>query len=508
LRARLRFLRTVRWRLTLTYVALLAVLLAGFGAYQYLELRQSLISSRVTTLQDDFTTARTLLQRSTAPAVRGARVLCSTDAGIDLVGRVVATTVTTVSGHTVAVAVYDRTLQAVAQVPATGDLPHLDPAGLQRARGGSRSDAEVVSGADGANGANQLVVGFPIRTAVASGAVCGVAELSTTMAPLERVLSDELIVLAVGSGVALLLALLAGLLLTGRALRPLRRLTSTAQQLAGGDLRARSGVDERPDEVGVLARSFDDMAARIEQSFAAQQESEQRTRRFIADASHELRTPVTAIKGYIDVIRRGATPDPKALDAALEAMGQQAERMRVLVLDLLTLARLDAQRPEAPQQLDLSGLVAHQLDEGVPGMPTQLHRHLDQPVLATADRNAAVTIIRNLLVNACKYAPGAQQAWRTWSADGRAHLAVRDEGPGISAADLPHLFERFYRGEKTRARTDGGSGLGLSIVQALARAQRGDVVIESVEGDGTTVTVWFPSAASPPTPAAPPPATG
>ena len=490
----------MRWRLTLAYVALLAVLLAGFGVYQYLSLRGSLIAARVSSLQDDVAVARALVARSTAPAVRGARVLCATDTGIDLVGRVLATSVASVSGRTVAVIVYDADLQVAAQAPAGNDLPRLDPAGLQRALGGARSGPEVVAGA---GGQDQLVVGFPVRSGLAGGKVCGVAQLSTSMAPLDAVLHDELSLLALGSAVALLVATVAGVFLTSRALRPLRRLTSTSQQLAGGDLRARSGVERREDEIGVLARSFDEMAARIEESFAAQQDSEERTRRFIADASHELRTPLTALKGYIDVVRRGATPDPAALDAALEAMGREAERMRVLVLDLLTLARVDASRGAQSQTVDLSELVGHQLDEGVPGMPERLERELGPGVLATADRNAALTIVRNLLVNACKYAPGARQTWRTWSDGGRTQLSVRDDGPGIAAMDIPHVFERFYRGEKARAREDGGSGLGLAIVQALARAQGGDASIESEEGRGTTVTVWFPAAGPPP-----PPATG
>jgi two-component system, OmpR family, sensor kinase len=490
----------VRWRLTLTYVALLAVLLAGFGLYQYVSLRQSLIAARVASLQSDITIARAQIARSAAPAARGARVLCSTDAGVDLVSRVVANSIATVSGHTVAVIVYDRNLQVDAQAPTGNDLPHLDPAGLQRANGGTRSDPEVVAGA---GGNDQLVVGFPVRKGVSGGSVCGIAQLSTSMAPLETVLNGELTLLAAGSALALLVALLVGLLLTGRALRPLHRLTATSRRLAAGDLRARSGVEDRDDEVGELARSFDDMAARIEFSFAAQQESEGRTRRFIADASHELRTPLTALKGYIDVIRRGATPDPAALDAALEAMGREAERMRVLVLDLLTLARLDAAGPTHPETLDLSELVGHILDEGVPGMPAQVDRELGAGVLASTDRNAAATITRNLLVNACKYAPGAAQAWRTWTTDQHAYLAVHDEGPGISAIDLPHIFERFYRGEKTRAREEGGSGLGLSIVQELARTYGGDVSIDSSEGRGTTVTVWFPLPPPPPPPPAP-----
>ena len=480
----------MRWRLTLTYVALLAVLLAGFGLYQYLSLRQSLVSARTASLQEDMQAARTILARAAAPAVRVGRTLCTTDAGLDLLGRSVATTVAATSGRTVAVIVYDRTLQVAAQNPADPGLPRLSPDGLHTALGGTRSNPEVVPGS---GGQDQLVVGFPVRTGVSTGALCGVAQLSTSMAPLEQVLSDELRLLALGGGVALVLALLSGVLLTGRALRPLRRLTSTAERLAGGDLRARSGVEDRPDEVGVLARAFDDMAARIEASFAAQQESEQRTRRFIADASHELRTPVTALKGYIDVIRRGATPDPAALDAALAAMGREAERMRVLVLDLLTLARLDARRSAAPEPVDLATAVAERLDEGLPGLPAEVRREL-APAVANVDGAALDTVVRNLMTNASKYAPGAVQTWRTWADGDRAWLSVRDEGPGIAAADLPHVFERFYRGEKTRAREEGGSGLGLSIVKGLVEAHGGAVAVASAEGAGTTVTVSLPQA--------------
>ena len=110
------------------------------------------------------------------------------------------------------------------------------------------------------------------------------------------------------------------------------------------------------------------------------------------------------------------------------------------------------------------------------------------------------TIVRNLLVNACKYAHGAAQHWTTSAEGGWAKLEVCDEGPGIPAVDLPHVFERFYRGEKTRAREEGGSGLGLSIVQGLARAQGGDVAIRSTEGAGTTVLLWLPIAPPPPPP--------
>ena len=257
----------------------------------------------------------------------------------------------------------------------------------------------------------------------------------------------------------------------------MRRLTATAEQLAAGDLAARSRLTPSSDEVGQLAGSFDHMADRIQEAFAAQQDSEAQVRRFIADASHELRTPMTALKGYIDVLRRGAGREPAALDAALEAMSNESERMRVLVLDLLTLARLDAQRESHPEDFDLNVTVGALLNEGVPGMPAVVERTFAPGALMRARRpqrgehDRAQPARQRLQVRArCSAATGAPPSTAGW-----ARLEVRDEGPGIPAADLAHVFERFYRGEKTRAREEGGSGLGLSIVQGLARAQGGDV---------------------------------
>ena len=315
------------------------------------------------------------------------------------------------------------------------------------------------------------------------------------MTPLDNVLHDELVVIGVGGGGALLIALLLGLMLTGRALRPLRRLTVTAEELAAGDLRARSRLIPRTDEVGALTHSFDNMADRIEELFAAQHESEAQVRRFIADASHELRTPLTSLKGYIDVLRRGAGRDPETLDASLQAMGSEAERMRELVLDLLTLARIESHRELTLETVDLNAAVSELLDEGVSGMPDTVERHLAAtPLQVRADRGALATIVRNLLVNACKHAAGAPQRWTTSVESPRARLDVHDDGPGIAAADLPHVFERFYRGGKGRAREEGGSGLGLSIVHGLARSLGGDVAVWSAEGGGTTVSVYLPLA--------------
>src|SRR5438132_319952 len=216
-----------------------------------------------------------------------------------------------------------------------------------------------------------------------------------------------------------------------RTLRPLRRLTATAEELAAGDLSARSRLVPRSDEVGALAASFDHMADRIEESFAAQRESGEQVRRFIADASHELRTPVTALKGYIDVLRWGAGRNPESLEPALEAMAREAGRMRELVLDMLTLARLDTHGRWSAEVFDVSAELGRVLDEGHTGMPATVERQFDAETLAVrCDRGAFGSIIRNVLANACKYAPGAAQHWRTSAENGRARIDAREDGPG------------------------------------------------------------------------------
>jgi two-component system OmpR family sensor kinase len=483
-------LRSLRWRLTLTYLALIAVLLAALGAFQYETLYGSLVASRVSELKVEAAAANAAYRSEVAS---GSVTATARDRRLT----VFAELVLQAFGARATVALYGPSGSRVLVRPAGTDPPQLDPATFEAVATDAAVRDQVVS----AVGGDALVVGFPVGT-VDLRTAAPVVEISEPMQPVYTVLGGDLEMLALGGGAVLLLALLVGLALTSRALRPLRRLTATSRALAGGDLRARSRLEPRSDEVGELAHAFDHMADRIEAAFTAQRESEARVRRFVADASHELRTPVTALSGYVEVLRRGAAESPGSLDAALGAMAREADRLRVLVLDLLTLARLDAQgsdRPQHPEDVDVAQLVGRLLDEGVPGMPALVVRDLPaSPVMARCDRSAVTTVVRNLLVNACKYAPGARQVWSVRADAGRVRVDAHDDGPGIPAADLPHVFERFYRGEKTRSREEGGSGLGLSIVRGLVQAQGGEVAIASTEGAGTTVTVWLPLAPAPP----------
>jgi two-component system, OmpR family, sensor kinase len=475
-----RALRSLRWRLTLTYLVLIAILLAGLGAFQYVSLRGSLINARVAALSGDLLAARKLYASGDlSSATTADRV------------RTLGTLIRSASGQSVTVALLGPRGVLRVVIPAGTTPPELGPLVFESILADGTPSHQIVG--------SDLVAGFPVGVDdPALARTTAVVEVSEPMAPIDSILSGDLTGLAVGGGVLLLLVLLIGLLLTSSALRPLRRLTVTAGELASGDLRARSRLFPRDDEVGQLAGAFDHMADRIEVAFAVQQDSENRARRFIADASHELRTPVTALSGYIEVLRRGAAQSPEALDAALGMMSREADRLRVLVLDLLTLARLDS-HPQQPEDFDLVAAVGRLLDEGVPGMPARVDRDLPgTPVMVHGDRGAIATVVRNLLTNACKYAPGARQVWSVRVDGRRARVDAHDDGPGIPASDLPHVFERFYRGEKTRSREEGGSGLGLSIVLGLVRAQGGDVAIASAEGAGTTVTFWLPLAAAGP----------
>lgn len=468
-------LRSLRWRLTLSYIALLGALLVGLGAYQYVALRQSLIADKVTTLHDDLLTGESVF--------RAARVTGTANTSTALERLINA--ISTASGHTVSVVVYTDSGSVLRQFSAQADgpAPQVDPSVIQHVASSHQQYSEMTDDA--------LIAAFPVGGA--AGRISGVVQLSVPSSAINSVVNRQLFLLLLGGIAALIAAGIIGQFLTGRALRPLRRLTVSAGQLASGDLSARSRLVPSDDEIGELTAAFDHMAEQIETAFAAQKESEEQVRRFIADASHELRTPVTALKGYIDVIRRGAVTNPQAFEAAMASMAHEADRMRDLVLDLLTLARIDAQTQPEQTDIDLREVINTVLRENPPGKPAQVLVDLPaQPVMVHCHVSSIETVLRNILVNACKYAPDAAQTWRLQTENGRAVIGAYDAGPGIPAADLPHLFERFYRGEKTRNRGEGGTGLGLSIVQGLIRAQGGDVSISSVEGAGTTVTIWLP----------------
>ncbi|MFJ2211126.1 sensor histidine kinase [Streptomyces sp. NPDC101062] len=287
-----------------------------------------------------------------------------------------------------------------------------------------------------------------------------------------------------------------GLLVVRRSLRPLEQAARTADRVAAGDFAPRlvdAHIAPRT-EVGRLAGALNRMLDQIHAALAARDESEERLRQFVADASHELRTPLQSIRGYGELYQRGALPDTRAVDEAVDRMLAEVHRMTRLVESLLMLARFDEDDPADLEPVDLSRVVAESCRDAAAVEPARLWTVTVSPdVTVRGDEGQLRGAVANLLANVRMHTPpGTACAVELSVAEEHAVLRVADEGPGVPADALPHVFDRFYRAEKSRSRARGGSGLGLSIVAAVADLHGGTVRVESPPGRGTLVEVVLP----------------
>jgi two-component system, OmpR family, sensor kinase len=336
-------------------------------------------------------------------------------------------------------------------------------------------------------------------TLLPNGEVLVVAQpLDATAGTLHRLLLVELVV----SAIAVVAALAAGWWLVRLGLRPLQGMERTAEAVARGDLTERVPGENDRTEVGRLARTLNTMLARIQSAFDARlaserrlRASEQRLRRFVADASHELRTPIAAVSAYAELFARGAGGDPDDLERVMTGIRSETDRMERLVADLLQLARLDEGRPLEAVPVDLVALCAQAVRTAstvAPAWPTRVEA--TEPVEVRGDERALHQVFDNLLANVRQHTPEGTTTRVGVRYDGpQAVVVVADSGPGFSAADAAHLFERFYRVDPSRSRARGGAGLGLSIVEAIVAAHGGSVAVQSAPGAGATFTVRLPS---------------
>ncbi|MDP9343622.1 MAG: HAMP domain-containing histidine kinase [Actinomycetota bacterium] len=277
-------------------------------------------------------------------------------------------------------------------------------------------------------------------------------------------------------------------------LRPLDRMAETAGAIAAGDLSQRVEPDDSQTEVGRLGSALNTMLGRIEESFDRQRASEERLRQFVADASHELRTPITSIRGYAELFRRGAAQRPDDLERAMRRIEDEGARMGVLVEDLLLLARLDQGRPLERKPVDLSALAADAVADfrvADPGRPVELVT--SGPAVVAGDDVRLCQVIANILDNARQHTPADTPVTvRVGEADGTATIEVADQGPGLPPEEEARVFERFYRGDPSRSRGSGGTGLGLSIAAAIVEAHGGRIAVSTQPGHGATFTVSLP----------------
>jgi two-component system OmpR family sensor kinase len=303
----------------------------------------------------------------------------------------------------------------------------------------------------------------------------------------------------------ILLALLAaaGPWLIRQGLAPLDRMATTADDITTrGDLTARMPDPADRAEMGRLSSAINTMLDRIQQAFNARLASEQKVRQFAADASHELRTPLTTIRGYAELYRQGAL-GPDRLPDAMRRIEQEADRMSRLVAELLELARLDRTSSLNLTETDLALLVHDAVADASavePGRP--IYAEAPPSLVAVVDEPRVRQILSNLLGNVRAHTPpGTPTAVRLGQVGETAVLEVADSGPGMSADDAAKAFDRFHRSssadQQNNSQPNGAgdktsSGLGLSIVQAIARAHGGQATLESVPGRGTRVRVWLP----------------
>ena len=356
---------------------------------------------------------------------------------------------------------------------AIGHNGALDPNSLGQEREVRRDT--VISGL------HLRVITVPL---VINGDVRGYIQVASSLRTVDAAMDRLLKIMIIVGGVTLLLSLLLGEYLTTRALRPIDTIAQTAQQITAADDLSRRIPYAGQDELGQLTRIFNETLGRLDRLFNAQ-------RRFVADVSHEMRTPLTTIRGNLGLMQRLGYDEE-----AVAAIDGEAQRMTRLVEDLLLLAKADAGRLSLEKSLvELDTLLleiynqAQLLSESV---DVRLGSIDQARVMGDPDR--LKQLLLNLVSNGLKYTPEGGSVTLSLRRDTEwVRIAVSDTGIGIPAEDLPHIFDRFYRVDKARSRAQGGTGLGLSIAKWIAEAHGGELAVESAVGIGSTFTITLPA---------------
>jgi len=542
--------RTLRWRLILTYALLLGLMMLLMGIALDAVIGRTMYNTEFGFFQSEAVAAVSVSQPRFDTLTLGRAPNCAGALSYETAFQqaIADPIVASHSGNIQGVYLLDSSgavlapLSAQANVNATRYLSPTQLAKLDRGASALFNTTSVATGsqqlAHDGYFVNSRTVPYGVelialryyttsRCAAPARTALGYVEIVTTFTRTRLALGALRLTLIVIMALVFIVGLLVGAPLVSVALGPLTRVTQAARRVASGDLSHRVRLRRSDDEMGLLAATFDEMVARIEAAFVARQRSEERMREFIADASHELRTPLTSIRGYTDVLLRGAKDDPVTTERVLQATKREAERMSRLVNDLLTLARLDTGRPLETKPVNLIALAGDCVDQarilaGKREVMMQTDGRGQLLVMGDSDRLKQVMLV--LLDNALKYGRQSPDGWARLSVvrrDGQAVVTVEDNGPGIAPQDLPRLFERFYRAERAaRARrmtgapgsaqpdSSGqtpqvapsaaeGSGLGLSIAYAIAQAHGGSLSAQNARGGGAVFTLTLPISPAP-----------
>ena len=338
----------------------------------------------------------------------------------------------------------------------------------------------------------------------------GIIVAAVPLREIDQTLHRLLAVLALVLGGVLVLLGAVAWAVVRVGLLPLDRIGHTAGAIAGGDLSRRVTPTDPRTEVGRLGLALNAMLDRLERAFAERQASEDRLRRFLADASHELRTPLASIRGYAELFRMGAAREPADVERSMARIEDESARMGVLVEDLLTLARLD-QVPDVPHvDVDVAEIARDAVDDARATAPERdIALEARPPARVTGDPHQLRQVLANLLRNALVHTPAGTPVEVSVSGfAGTIRVEVRDHGPGLPTDAPDTLFERFWRAEGGRERGRAGAGLGLAIVAAIVDAHGGRVAAANAEGGGAAFIVELPATRQPVRPAPAPRDTG
>jgi two-component system OmpR family sensor kinase len=323
-----------------------------------------------------------------------------------------------------------------------------------------------------------------------SGLTVVAVPLTDVEQTLKRLLLVEVLVIA---GVLLVLGITASFVIRV-GLRPLDRMEATAGAIAGGDLSRRVTPATSATEVGRLGLALNAMLDRLERAFSERRASEQRLRRFLADASHELRTPLASIRGYAELFRMGAT-DGKDTETAMRRIEDESTRMGALVEDMLTLARLDESPAPRREPVDLAELARNAVRDARATAPERtIEVRSPSSAVVSGDPNQLHQVVANLMRNALVHTPaGSAIEVAVEPGDGAVVVSVRDHGPGLPPGAPDQLFDRFWRAEPGRERGRGGAGLGLAIAHDIVAAHEGSIRAQDALGGGALFTVSLPA---------------
>jgi two-component system OmpR family sensor kinase len=454
---------SIRTRLTLWYTSVLAIFIVVLGTIVYAVVAFNLVAELDRTLSD---TANQVVSAARVRPLFDIQVITIPE--LDVFGSNVYIEVIDTGGQ---LARKSANLQRFSLL--------LDDVGMRRVQ----SAHEPVTRDVRTGGAHLRVLTVPL---LVNNQLAGYLQVGTLRGQVDNALSLLLVVLVGGGLGAIVASAVVGRLLATQALRPIDAITRTALAISrADDLDKRIPQVGPPDEVGRLTATFNIMLDRLERLFRGQQ-------RFIADISHELRNPLTTIRGNVDLMRRMNCVDLPSLDA----IQVESERMTRMVSDLLLLAQADAGLPIRRERVELDTLmlqVYRQVRPLAEGIELVIGAEDQATILGDPDR--IKQLLLNLVDNAIKYTPkGGKVTLGLQRVEGWAQLSVADTGLGIPVQDLSHIFERFYRVDKARSRAAGGTGLGLSIVEWIVQAHDGKIDVQSEMGKGTTFIVWLPLA--------------